>query len=62
MPENINSTNDRAILGTTLTAIPLTGKGVATRELILASAYELAREDGMEGLSIGAVAASAGMS
>ena len=45
-----------------MTAIPLTGKGVATRELILASAYELAREDGMEGLSIGTVASSAGMS
>jgi AcrR family transcriptional regulator len=43
-------------------AIPLTGKGAASRELILGSAYELAREDGLEGLSIGAVASSAGMS
>jgi AcrR family transcriptional regulator len=41
---------------------PLTEKGVATRELILARAYELAREDGLEGLSIGTVASSAGMS
>ena len=41
---------------------PLTSKGVATRELILARAFELAREEGMEGLSIGSVASSAGMS
>ncbi len=39
-----------------------TEKGTATRELILARAYELARRDGLEGLSIGTVAASAGMS
>jgi AcrR family transcriptional regulator len=43
------------------TPIPA-GKGPATRELILAKAYELAREDGLEGLSIGAVALSTGMS
>ena len=39
-----------------------TEKGVATRELILARAYELAQEGGIEGLSIGTVAISAGMS
>ena len=40
----------------------ITEKGIATRELILARAYELAREAGLEGLSIGTVAMSAGMS
>jgi AcrR family transcriptional regulator len=39
-----------------------TEKGIATRELILARAYELAQEGGIEGLSIGTVAISAGMS
>lgn len=39
-----------------------TGKGSITRELILARAYELARQEGLEGLSIGTVARSAGMS
>ncbi|SRR5579883_1385192 len=39
-----------------------TAKGSNTRELILAGAYELARQEGLEGLSIGAVARSAGMS
>ena len=39
-----------------------TDKGSATRELILARAYELAQEGGVEGLSIGTVAISAGMS
>ncbi len=39
-----------------------TEKGTATRELILARSYELAREEGLEGLSIGTVAQSAGMS
>jgi AcrR family transcriptional regulator len=39
-----------------------TEKGSATRELILARAYELARQQGLEGLSIGTVALSAGMS
>lgn len=39
-----------------------TAKGIVTRELILARAYELAREEGLEGLSIGNVAQSAGMS
>jgi len=38
------------------------GKGPTTRELILDRAYELAREDGLEGLSIGALALSTGMS
>src|SRR5271155_1640407 len=40
----------------------ITEKGIATREMILARAYELAREAGLEGLSIGVVAMSAGMS
>jgi AcrR family transcriptional regulator len=39
-----------------------TAKGLVTRELILAGAYELARQEGLEGLSIGAVARTAGMS
>lgn len=38
------------------------GKGAATRELILERAYELARHDGLEGLSIGALALGVGMS
>ena len=38
------------------------GKGAATRELILEHAYELARQDGLEGLSIGALALGVGMS
>jgi AcrR family transcriptional regulator len=38
------------------------GKGPTTRELILSKAYELAREEGLEGLSIGGLASSAGMS
>lgn len=38
------------------------GKGAATRELILDHAYELARQDGLEGLSIGALALGVGMS
>ena len=45
-----------------MTPGPLSGKGTTTRELILGRAYELAREDGLEGLSIGSVASSAGMS
>lgn len=40
----------------------VTEKGNATRELILARAYELAQESGLEGLSIGTVAISVGMS
>jgi AcrR family transcriptional regulator len=40
----------------------VTEKGIATREVILERAYELAREGGLEGLSIGTVAISAGMS
>jgi AcrR family transcriptional regulator len=38
------------------------GKGLTTRELILDKAYELAREDGLEGLSIGALALRTSMS
>jgi AcrR family transcriptional regulator len=37
-------------------------KGAATRELIIDHAYELARQDGLEGLSIGALALGVGMS
>ncbi|WP_233841466.1 TetR/AcrR family transcriptional regulator [Dyella sp. 2HG41-7] len=37
-------------------------KGATTRELILDHAYELARQDGLEGLSIGALALGVGMS
>jgi AcrR family transcriptional regulator len=39
-----------------------TEKGFTTRELILSRAYALAQECGLEGLSIGTVAISAGMS
>ncbi|HWM66976.1 MAG TPA: TetR/AcrR family transcriptional regulator [Steroidobacteraceae bacterium] len=39
-----------------------TEKGTATRELILDQAYELARQDGLDGLSIGMVALRADMS
>jgi len=38
------------------------GKRAATRELILDHAYEMARRDGLEGLSIGSLAADVGMS
>ncbi|GAB2583782.1 TetR/AcrR family transcriptional regulator [Dyella jejuensis] len=40
----------------------LLSKGAATRELILDHAYALARHDGLEGLSIGALALGVGMS
>jgi AcrR family transcriptional regulator len=43
----------------TLTATP---KGAATREAILARAYEIARFTGLEGLSIGPLADAVGMS
>jgi AcrR family transcriptional regulator len=39
-----------------------TPKRAATRELILEHAYELARRDGLEGLSIGSLALDVGMS
>ncbi|RDJ00649.1 TetR/AcrR family transcriptional regulator [Dyella solisilvae] len=39
-----------------------TGKRAATRELILEHAYQLARRDGLEGLSIGSLAQDVGMS
>lgn len=45
-----------------MVAATITEKGIATRELILTCAYELAREEGLEGLSIGNVATSARMS
>lgn len=38
------------------------GKRAATRELILEHAYDLARNDGLEGLSIGSLATDVGMS
>lgn len=38
------------------------GKRATTRELILEHAYQLAREEGLEGLSIGVLAADVGMS
>lgn len=38
------------------------GKRVSTRETILDHAYELARRDGLEGLSIGSLATDVGMS
>lgn len=44
------------------TDTPISGKRAATRELILEHAYELARRDGLEGLSIGALAQDVGMS
>jgi len=43
-------------------SLTTTEKGLNTRELILARAYELAREEGLEGLSIGSLALSTGMS
>jgi len=43
-------------------AAPTSGKRAATRELILEHAYELARREGLEGLSIGALAQDVGMS
>lgn len=43
-----------------VTAAP--SKGAATRELILDHAYQMARHDGLEGLSIGALALAVGMS
>jgi AcrR family transcriptional regulator len=45
-----------------MNATPTQNKGAATRDLILEQAYQLARHDGMEGLSIGALATGVGMS
>ena len=45
-----------------MSAISIPSKGAATRELILDHAYQLARHDGLEGLSIGALAQGVGMS
>jgi AcrR family transcriptional regulator len=44
------------------TAPSTPSKGAATRELILDHAYLMARRDGIEGLSIGALALAVGMS
>jgi AcrR family transcriptional regulator len=54
-------TNDRAILFRMTTAT-LPSKRASTRDLILDHAYELARNDGLEGLSIGTLAIDVGMS
>src|ERR1700754_4514770 len=53
-------TNGRAILSAMNATTP--GKRAATRELILDHAYDMARRDGLEGLSIGSLAADVGMS
>ncbi|GLQ46733.1 TetR family transcriptional regulator [Dyella lipolytica] len=45
-----------------MNAVTTPSKGAATRELILEHAYQLARHDGLEGLSIGALALGVGMS
>lgn len=45
-----------------MTISPAPSKGATTRELILDHAYLMARRDGLEGLSIGALALSVGMS
>ena len=45
-----------------MTTTPATGKRASTRDLILGHAYALARNDGVEGLSIGTLAAGVGMS
>lgn len=57
-----NKTNGRAILPAMMSPATNPSKGAATRELILEHAYELARQDGLEGLSIGALALGVGMS
>jgi AcrR family transcriptional regulator len=54
-------TNDRAILSNMTTATH-PGKRAATRETILEHAYALACSGGVEGLSIGSLAADVGMS
>jgi AcrR family transcriptional regulator len=45
-----------------MSTIPTGNKGASTRELILDHAYERARQEGLEGLSIGPLAAGVGMS
>ena len=45
-----------------MTQQPATTKGAATRELILDRAYVIACRQGLEGLSIGALALATGMS
>jgi AcrR family transcriptional regulator len=45
-----------------MTTVTLPGKRATTRETILDHAYALARRDGLEGLSIGGLAADVGMS
>lgn len=57
----MKNTNDRAIFVSMTIAIP-PGKRASTRDLILDHAYALARHDGLEGLSIGALATDVGMS
>lgn len=58
----LKRTNDRAIL-CPMSALPATtGKGAATREMILGRAYAIACREGLEGLSIGDLALAVGMS
>lgn len=45
-----------------MSAQPITTKGAATREMILDHAYAIACRDGLEGLSIGDLAQTVGMS
>jgi AcrR family transcriptional regulator len=45
-----------------MTTLAATSKGAATREMILGRAYAIACRDGVEGLSIGALALATGMS
>lgn len=45
-----------------MSAQPITAKGAATREMILDHAYAIACRDGLEGLSIGDLAQTVGMS
>ena len=53
--------NDRAI-SIAMTPTAATSKGLATREMIVERAYAIACRYGLEGLSIGELASSAGMS
>lgn len=56
-----DKTNGRAIIGG-VNALPATTKGAATRDAIIDRAYEIARQAGLEGLSIGPLALAVGMS
>lgn len=56
-----NKTNGRANLRA-MSSLTATNKGAATREAILEQAYSIACSAGLEGLSIGPLAAAVGMS